>query len=203
VAVLGCGIDQAYPPENRDLFERIAAGGGAVVSEFTPGTRPVRGNFPRRNRTIAGLSHATVVVRAAPGSGALGTAKHAAARGRPLFAVRGDARDPLCAGPNSLLESGRASPVGSAADILANLGWEGIRPNPNRDAAHHWEAEIPAGLDATARTVWGVLDGRTSIHVDDVAARAHVPAREALRRLTELELLGLCVQKPGKHFQRC
>src|SRR5260221_2310316 len=81
VAVLGCGIDVVYPPENGEIFERIARSAGAVVSEFPPGTPPTQQNFPRRNRTIAGLCDAIVVVRAALQSGALITANHAAQAG--------------------------------------------------------------------------------------------------------------------------
>src|SRR5207253_4320604 len=123
VAVLGSGIDVAYPPENGPLFERIAIGGGALVSEFPPGTPSTRPNFPRRNRTIAGLSHATVVVRASAASGALITARHAAAQRRPIFGVPGDPADELSAGPDQLLSSGLAAAVSSAAEIMELLGW--------------------------------------------------------------------------------
>jgi DNA processing protein len=201
LAVLGCGIDQAYPPENRELFDRIAAGGGAVLTELTPGTPPGRSNFPRRNRTIAGLSHATVVVRAARGSGALLTADHAAALGRALFAVEGLPADPLSFGPNAMLASGAARRLRSADDVLAHLGGPVLGEAP-ADTPRYDSPALPPEVDSLARSVWEVLDARTPLHVDEVAARAQVAAREALRKLTELELLGLCMQKPGKHFLR-
>ncbi len=212
VAVLGSGIDVPYPPENGALFERIAAGGGALVSELPPGTPASRPNFPRRNRTIAGLSHATVVVRATAASGALITARHAAAQGRAIFAVPGEARDALAAGPHHLLASGSAAPVTCAREILELLGWSvpghlvarGDATLPSRLPAGPASVAPPAeqALDGPARRVWELLDGRRPVHVDVLATRAQLGAHEALRWLTELELKGLIHQRPGKYFLR-
>jgi len=216
VAVLGSGIDMPYPKENEALFERLSTGGGAVVSEFPPGTASNRSNFPRRNRTIAGLSHATVVIRATEQSGALITANHAAVQGRPIFAVPGQAGDELSAGPNHLLTAGAARAVTSARDILQLLQW----PVPGRlgteevDAPHRKRPTVlpppepraaradPQVLDELALRLWHLLDDRRPLHVDELAARSQLPAHEALRKLTELELKGLCLQKPGKYFLR-
>jgi DNA processing protein len=212
IAVMGSGIDVAYPPENGPLFERIAAGGGALVSEFPPGTPSTRPNFPRRNRTIAGLSHATVVVRASVASGALITARHAGAQHRPVFAVPGDPADELSAGPEHLLSSGKAAPVQCAEDLLRLLGW----PVPEqlagrRDASRaarqqavRTPAPVPVkeALEGPALKVWQLLDGARPIHVDALANEAQLRPHEALRWLTELELKGLILQKPGKVFLR-
>jgi DNA processing protein len=211
VAVLGTGVDVAYPPENAALFDRIAAGGGAVVSELPPGTPPSRQSFPRRNRTIAGLAHATVVVRATAASGALITAKHAATAGRRVFAVPGEPGEPLAAGPHHLLASGVAAPVQSAEEIAQLLGWlphggpvarkdAGLA---SREPVPGTRASIEQPLDGPARRVWELLDERRGLHVDALAARAQLRAQEALRWLTELELKGLILQKPGKVFLRC
>ena len=137
IAVLGCGIDVCYPPGNAGLFERMARGAGAIVSELPPGTPPQQRNFPRRNRTIAGLSDAVVVVRAALRSGALITADHAAQQGRILFAVPGEVGQALASGPNELLRLDAAYPATSALDVLERLGWpvpEALaRPPPAAD----------------------------------------------------------------------
>jgi len=211
IAVLGSGIDVAYPPENASLFERIAAGGGALVSELPPGTPASRPNFPRRNRTIAGLSHATVVVRAAAESGALITASHAAAVGRPVFAVPGEPGDPLAAGPQDLLATGAATPVRSADDIVELLGWsqhgaqaarKGVPPTERAAACTLAAASTGQPLKGPALRVWEVLDGGRGLHVDALAARAQLRPQEALQGLTELELKGLIHQKPGKVFVR-
>src|SRR5512133_1099543 len=121
VAVLGTGVDVVYPAEHRDLFERILAAGGALVSEQPDGTPGWKSNFPRRNRIISGMSDAVVVVRAGERSGALVTAAWARSQGVPVLAVPGDVRDPLSAGTLRLLREG-ARVAASAQDVLAAIG---------------------------------------------------------------------------------
>lgn len=212
IAVLGSGIDVAYPPENGPLFERIAAGGGALVSEFPPGTPSTRPNFPRRNRTLAGLSHAIVVVQASVASGALITARHAAAQHRPVFAVPGAPADELSAGPARLLSSGAAAPIQCAEDVLRLLGWpvpeqlagrrDGLRAARQQPVYPPAPAPLKEALEGPALRVWEVLEGGRPIHVDALANEAQLRPHEALRWLTELELKGLIHQKPGKYFLR-
>ncbi|MBS2023559.1 MAG: DNA-protecting protein DprA [Deltaproteobacteria bacterium] len=218
-AVLGCGIDIVYPPENAALFDRLSNGGGAVVSEFVPGTPSARQNFPRRNRTISGLASAVVVLRATVESGSLLTANHAAAQGRPIFAVPGKADEPLSAGPNSLLTLNAARAVTSARDILLALGWplpetmgeQRPAPRPRKtpppsQLAHTAEVEAAKSgeilLDEVSLKVWNLLDERAPLHVDELAGRANLTVPETLHRLVELEQKGLCTQRPGKYFLR-
>jgi DNA processing protein len=200
VAVLGCGIDQAYPAENRELFERIAAGGGALASELVPGSLPKPAHFPRRNRIIAGLSDATVVVRAGAESGALVTARDAHHEGRPVFAIRGPPGELLSEGPERLLRAGVAREVTDAADLCVQLGWDVHIPTR---AAPTAPQPPRVQTDEAGERLLAFLDDRTAKHVDDLAASAHLAPQEVLRKLTELELLGLCRQRPGKYFVRC
>lgn len=219
VAVLGCGIDVVYPPENGDLFDRIARGPGAVVSEFPPGTQPLPPNFPRRNRTIAGLSDGVVVVRAALRSGALITANHAAKAGRHIFAVPGDPQNPNAAGPNELLRAPGVKAATSALDVLEQLQWpipDVLVHPPDEEARRSADPGFPAlpaeepdkaqtgeqVVDEESMRLWGLLDERTPAHVDDLALRARLTAPEALLKLAELELKGMCLQRPGKYFLR-
>lgn len=217
VAVLGSGIDVVYPPENGDLFDRIARGSGAVVSEFPPGTPPAPGNFPRRNRTVAGLSEAVVVVRATLQSGALITANHAAKEGRPIFAVPGDPTDASAAGPNELLRTQAARAAASAVDVLELLEWpipDALVQPPADEARRQIEPAFPPPrdpkeqsldeqlIDEESLRLWRLLDERTPAHVDDLAERAQINVGEALRKLAELELKGMCLQRPGKYFLR-
>jgi len=119
IAVLGCGIDQLYPPKNKPLAERIVKS-GAIVSEFPLGTQPTRVNFPRRNRIISGLCLGVLVVEAAIKSGSLITAKFAADQGREIFAIPGSIHNPLSKGCHYLIRYG-AKLVETAEDIEEEL----------------------------------------------------------------------------------
>lgn len=121
IAVLGSGLLRPYPSENRPLFEDIAREGGTVLSSFPLNMAPVAGNFPGRNRVLAGLSRGCVVVQAAEKSGALITARFALEQGREVFAVPGAIDDPLSIGCHRLIQQG-AKLVGGAADVLDELG---------------------------------------------------------------------------------
>lgn len=120
IAVLGCGVDVWYPPEHRTLGESLASGGGAVISEFPPGTRPEPWRFPVRNRLISGLAGAVVVCEAAEAGGALITARLAAEQGREVLAVPGDVSRPTSMGANLLIRDG-ALPVMGPDDLLEEL----------------------------------------------------------------------------------
>lgn len=120
VAVLGCGIDICYPPQNKELFESIVNSGGAIVSEFPFGTQPGKKNFPRRNRIISALSTALVVVRAAYKSGSLITASQAMDMGVSVFSVPGNIDENLSRGTNELIRDG-ATPLLSAMDVIDEL----------------------------------------------------------------------------------
>ena len=209
VAVLGTGIDVPYPAENAPLFDRLANGAGAVISELPPGTLPVPANFPRRNRIVAGLSDAVVVVRAAARSGALITARLAArCPATRVFAVPGDPANPRAEGPNALLRDGQAQVATGPIDVLETLGWPIpealVLPGPSTVPPLLPQAEGAdrAVIDEAGVKLWQLLDGSTPAHVDDLALRAQIPAREALGKLAELELKGMAVQRPGKYFLR-
>jgi DNA processing protein len=190
VAVLGTGVDVVYPAGHRDLFERIVAAGGALLSEQPDGAPGWKANFPRRNRIVSGMSDAVVVVRAGEKSGALVTADWARSQGVPLFAVPGDVRDELSAGPIALLRRG-ARVAASAEDVLAALGLDA--PGPR-------QVELPA-LGAGESALLAAL-GRRPRHADDVARAAGLGAGAALAGLLSLEIEGLCEQRPGHYFLR-
>lgn len=178
IAVLGCGIDRLYPRTNDDLAHRVIAE-GAVISEWGPGVEPAPWRFPVRNRLVAALADATVVIEASRRSGALITADHALALGRDVYAVPGSPWSELGQGTLKLLRAG-AIPIGSAADVLDELGLQitvqvTVAP-PTGDAGTVWIAlrERPRSRQALA-----VLPGIT--------------ASRAAAALTDLELAGLIV----------
>lgn len=140
VAVLGSGIDVCYPRENEPIYDEIVDSGGAIVSEYPPGTPPDRWRFPARNRIIAAMSAAVVVVEAAATGGALITARLGAEMGRPVFVVPGDVDRTMSEGCNRLIRDG-AHPVFGSADLLDELSLVVGPPASLFDTSHG----IPAG----------------------------------------------------------
>jgi DNA processing protein len=189
VAVLGCGPDLVYPAEHRDLLTDLLESGGAMVTEYPPGTRPEPWRFPPRNRIIAGLAGAVVVVEAAATGGALITATAALEQGRHVFAVPGDVGRETSRGCNLLIRDG-ATPVLDPADLVASLSL--LLGSPRREP----EAGPGPELTAPERALLTVLptDGGS---LDDLAAAAGIPAREALAAVSRLEVAGLVRREGG------
>ena len=194
IAVLGCGIDRAYPAENARLQAQIAAK-GTLLSEYPPGSEPLPGHFPGRNRIISGLSRGTLVIEAAIDSGSLITAELALEQGREVFAVPGSIDRPTSAGPNRLIKEG-AHPVTAAADIFDVL-W----PNRHGPPPGKQDCQFAAGLDEPARSVWSAL-GSQPRHVDELAGELGLTAGELSVILLHLELQGGIEQLPGARFVR-
>jgi DNA processing protein len=175
VAVLGCGIDRDYPAAHASLAARICEA-GVVVSEYEPGVEPAPWRFPARNRIVAGLCTATVVVEARERSGALITADFALEEGREVFAVPGEITSSLSAGTNALLRLG-ATPCTGAHDVLEALGIEPAEPTPP-------DVSEPAGA-VLARLADAAADANA------LARATGLTAAEAAAALVELELAGL------------
>jgi len=182
VAVLGCGIDVEYPRASRDLLHRIARR-GTVVSEYPPGVPPRPFRFPARNRIVAGLCRATVVVEGADGSGSLITGEHAMEFGRDVFAVPGAVNNPLAEVPLALIRDG-AGAIRGVDDLLGDLGLDGaISPPPDLSLAER------AALDALA--------GPTL--PERVASDLGLGLADALTLLLSLELRGLVRSVGGRY----
>ena len=149
VAVLGCGIDRDYPRAHASLAAQIAAG-GLIISEYPPGVSPAPWRFPARNRIVAGLAAATVVVEARERSGALITADLALEEGREVLAVPGEITSALSRGTNALLRLGSAA-VTSAADVLEAIGISPPGPGPMTAAGGRRVRCRPGALEGEAR----------------------------------------------------
>jgi DNA processing protein len=182
IAVLGCGIDRDYPASHADLSRRIEEK-GLVVSEYEPGVEPAPWRFPARNRIIAGLCEAVVVVEARERSGALITADFALDEGREVFAVPGEITSSLSAGTNALLKLG-AAPLTCSGDVLDALEIERERPVEAVEVSR--EAAQVLGL---------VRDGPAG--ADELALRGELEAGAVSVALTELELAGLVTAADG------
>jgi DNA processing protein len=189
LAVLGCGVDIIYPPENRKLGEEIIRN-GAIISEYPLETGPESGNFPRRNRIISGLSLGVLVVEGAVQSGARITADYALAQGREVFAVPGSILRPGGAGPNHLIQNG-AKLVTQVNDILEELNLTML--------AQHTEARAIIADNAIEATVLHCLSAEP-VHVDELGQATGLSAGELAGTLTMMELKGMVRQTGAMHY---
>jgi DNA processing protein len=195
IAVLGCGIDVVYPPENKGLMEEIIqAGRGAVVTENPFGTQPESGYFPARNRIISGLSRGTVIIEAAEDSGSLITAKYTLEQGRKLYAVPGNIGSLTSKGTNSLIKQG-AILVEGVEDILRNLGMD------KQDKGSAISARPLPALTREETTVLCCITNEPK-HIDIIMKESGANAGKLSGVLINLELQGLTKQLPGKYFVR-
>lgn len=189
IAVIGTGIDRIYPARNEALAREIAER-GVIISEFSLGTPALAGNFPRRNRLIAGLARGCLVVEAADRSGSLITARLAAEAGREVFAIPGSIHSPLAKGCHKLIKQG-AKLVESAQDILEELRWETVvAPVPASAVAEPDDDPILAAL------------GFEICDVDTLVSRTGLTADRLLAMLLPLELDGRITQLAGGRYQR-
>lgn len=193
IAVLGCGVDVIYPPENDRLMARILESGGAVISEYAPGTQPLSRNFPPRNRVISGLCSGTLVVEGARGSGALITVSDALEQGRDVFAVPGSIYSPLSETPNRLIVDG-AIPTLSPWEILEHYRWA-ARPEVSPA-----KPDKAADLDPGERALVEALREQP-LSFDELAALSGLPAAKLSTLLTLLELRGIVASLPGGQYR--
>ena len=183
VAVLGCGIDRDYPAAHAELARAIVDGGGLVVSEYDPGVEPAPWRFPARNRIIAGLARAAVVVEARERSGALITADFALEDGREVLAVPGEITSSLSAGTNALLRLG-ATPVTCAADVLEAIGLEPAAAAPD-------VPDDPVAVGVLAAVAAGAGTA------DELTRATGLAAGELAAALALLELAGAVAVEEG------
>lgn len=189
IGVLGSGVDKIYPPEHRQMADRMMEQ-GAIVSDYAPGTPPDASNFPPRNRIISGLSLAVVVVEAGETSGALITAEFAAEQGREVFAVPGSILAPQSKGTNKLIQKG-ALPLLSIHDLMQAL-------NLTRMGDHKAARKIlPA--DQTEARLMNIL-GAEPLHVDEIRNQTELPIEKVSAALALMELKGMVRQVGGMNY---
>jgi DNA processing protein len=200
LAVLGCGLDVVYPPENHQLYQEIPAQ-GALVSEFPLGTRPEARNFPTRNRIISGLSLGVLVIEAGEKSGTAITVRYALDQGREVLAVPGPIDSPTSLGPHRLIQAG-AKLVQDMEDILQELPVLQRSPGPLFEQRAPVEGVSEASLPVRPAPADPLLPllGSDPVQLEELVQAAGLPIQDILSRLTLLELQGLVKELPGKCY---
>jgi len=195
-AVLGSGIDTIYPASNRGLGREIIRKGGAILSEFPPGTPIKPFHFPYRNRIISGLSHATLVVEATEKSGSLITARHCLDQGRELFAVPGPIHKETSKGTNGLIARGEARLLFTVETLLQEL-----RPLLGMAAAHEDRMRVEI-KDPLAKKIYERLDAFEPMPLDLLIADLGLDTGTVTAKLVELESLNMVECQPGLNYLR-
>ncbi len=199
-AVLGTGIDLIYPPENLDLYRRIEAA-GAVLSEFPFSRRADKQSFAMRNRIVAGMSQAVIVVESDVSGGAMITARFAGEQGRQLFAVPGRIDQPTSAGCHQLIRDG-ATLLSSVDDVLSELNYlEGLHPAPIAARPADVAAGRPANLTNTEATVLASFAGGAILTPDALAGLTGMTSAEISSTLMMLELKRLIGKRADGSFE--
>ncbi len=208
VAVIGTGLNDVYPKENRKLVDEILEKGGAVVSQFPLGTPPIPENFPYRNRIISGLSYGVLIVEASERSGSLITARLAMEQNREVMAVPGNITSGKSYGTNYLIKAG-AKLVQQWQDVVAELPSEiaaAILPpkieSENGNNRSPQPELIPADLSKSETAIWALLSADEEVHIDSLLEKSGLSFGELNTALVGLDIRDLIRVLPGKNYAR-
>ncbi|MEK6614804.1 MAG: DNA-processing protein DprA, partial [Bacteroidota bacterium] len=194
VGVLAHGLDNLYPSEHYTSSEKMLGNGG-LISEFMSNTKMAPEYFPRRNRIVAGISDATIVIEATIRSGALITAEIATSYDRDVFAVPGNLGSSSSEGCNLLIKANKAMLIQSADDVIRAMSWDTENKKPKQT-----QQELFAHLSAEEETLINILKQKEKAHVDDMSNASGLPMSKTAALLLNLEFSGVIKSLPGKMY---
>lgn len=195
IGVLGHGLDRMYPFVHASIARQMAENDGALLTEFGKGTNPDRENFPQRNRIVAGMCDATIVVEAAEKGGALITAELASGYGREVFALPGRNSDFFSRGCNRLIRDNKAALIENYSDFLKLMGWdENKRSKPK-------QITLFADLDDQEQVIWSHLKQQGEQHIDELALALKIPVHKISSVLLGIEMKGAIASMKGKMYK--
>lgn len=195
VGVVGHGLSKIYPAQHAALAKEMIATGGGVLTEFFHNTKPDKHNFPLRNRIVAGLSDATVVVETAVKGGSMITAKLADAYNRDVFATPGRTTDKASAGCNHLIKYNKAVLLTDAEELLEVMGWKDKKLTAKK------QRELFIELTSEEKTVLAILQRKESTHIDEINMGSGLSSSAVAAAVLNLELQGIVQSQPGKMYR--
>ncbi len=195
VGVVGHGLDKMYPAENATLAREMVKSGGGLLTEFFSGTRPDKHNFPLRNRVVAGMCDATVVVETHAKGGSLITAKLADGYNRDVFAVPGRANDVKSAGCNFLIQHNKSVLLQTADDLLTVMGWKEVAKKRKK------QKELFIELTPDEKTIVQLLQEKEAVHIDELNLRSGLSSSAVATAILSLELQNIITSLPGKVYK--
>lgn len=195
VGVVAHGLDMLYPPQNKPLAKHMIENGG-LLTDFKSGVSPDKQNFPKRNRIVAGICDALIVIESAKKGGSLITAELANSYNKDVFAFPGRATDPKSEGCNYLVKSNKASLITSANDLLEIMNWvEKEKPILKK------QRELFIELTAAEKIITGILQEKTNCSIDELYIKSSLSSSEAAQALLMLEMQGIIISLPGKIYK--
>jgi DNA processing protein len=197
VGVVAHGLDQIYPIENAALAKDMIKHGGGLLTEFRSYTKPDRHNFPTRNRIVAGMSDATIVIETGVKGGSMITAELANSYNKDVFAIPGKVTDSKSAGCNYLIKSNKAALLGDGADLLQAMGWE----NKAQKTGRKNQRELFIELTPDEKTIIDVLREKEKVGIDEINAKSGLSSSAVAAGILNLELQNVILSLPGKLYQ--
>ncbi|HVG15079.1 MAG TPA: DNA-processing protein DprA [Chitinophagaceae bacterium] len=195
IGVVGHGLDKIYPADHATLAREMVKENGGMLSEFFSGTKPDKHNFPLRNRIVAGISDATIVVETHVKGGSMITAKLADAYNRDVFAVPGRPSDIKSGGCNYLIQHNKAILLTEAGGLLEAMGWTDKKAKPKR------QKELFIELTDNEKIVMDLLQKKETVHIDDLNLSGNISSSAIAAALLNLELQNAIVSMPGKMYK--
>jgi DNA processing protein len=195
IGVVGHGLSKIYPSQHATLAKEMIAAGGGILTEFFHNTQPDKHNFPLRNRIVAGISDATVVVETATKGGSMITAKLADGYNRDVFAVPGRTTDKASTGCNHLIKYNKAILLTDAAELLDVMGWK------EKKAKARKQRELFIELSAEEQNILQLLQAKETVHIDEINAASGLSSSTVAAAILSLELQGVVQTQPGKMYR--
>lgn len=197
VGVLAHGLDQVYPPDHTSLAKDMIKSGGGLLTEFRSNTKPDKHNFPTRNRIVAGMSDATIVIETGIKGGSMITAEMANSYNKDVFAIPGKITDSKSAGCNYLIKNNKAILLTDTAELLQLMGWQQDKKKKEKKV----QREIFIELTKDERTILDILKEKDSVHIDEINIRSGISSSAIAAAILSLELQNVILSLPGKLYR--
>jgi DNA processing protein len=197
VGVLAHGLDQIYPPDHSNLAKDMLKNGGGLLTEFRSKAKPDKHNFPTRNRIVAGMSDATIVIESGIKGGSMVTAELANGYNKDVFAYPGKVTDSKSAGCNYLIKSNKAMLVTDAQQLIEIMGWEEKKQKPKSKS----QKEIFIELSKEEKIIVDILNEKETVHIDEINLRSGLSNSAIAAAILNLELQNVVNGLPGKVYK--
>ncbi|MEI9935252.1 MAG: DNA-processing protein DprA [Ferruginibacter sp.] len=195
VAVLAHGLDRIYPAQNKMLAKQMTEQGG-LITDFISGTNPDKQNFPRRNRIVAGISDAVIIVESSKKGGSLITAELANGYNKDVFAIPGRINDNKSEGCNYLIKNNKAALITCANDLLENMGWNEQKKSPPKK-----QRQLFIELTIDEKIVVDILQQQEDVHIDELYFKSGLSSSAVASALLTLEMQSVVISLPGKIYK--